>query len=85
MHQREVELMKLDLERYKTDADNATRLKVASAASRSPALICCMPRASSSVVAGASDIVFLPPNGCGKLHQCGVTPTDGLSGRSLPG
>lgn len=29
MHQREVELMKLDLERYKTDADNATRLKVA--------------------------------------------------------
>lgn len=29
MHQREVELMKLDLARYKTDADNATRLKVA--------------------------------------------------------
>ena len=29
MHQREVELMKLELDRYKTDADNATRIKVA--------------------------------------------------------
>lgn len=29
MHQREVELMKLELDRYKTDADNATRVKVA--------------------------------------------------------
>jgi hypothetical protein len=29
VHQREIEMMKLELDRYKTDADNSTRLKVA--------------------------------------------------------